>query len=31
MKLSDMSQLDELMDETAYHSYVKESEEEWYS
>ena len=28
MKLSDMSQLDDLMDEAAYDAYVKESEEE---
>ena len=28
MKLSDMSQLDGLMDETAYNDYVKESEDE---
>ena len=30
MRLSDMSQLDELMDETSYDNYVRESEEEWY-
>jgi hypothetical protein len=29
MKLSDTSQLDDLMDETAYNEYVKESEDEW--
>ena len=28
MKLSDMSQLDDLMDEAAYDAYVRESEEE---
>jgi glycine cleavage system H lipoate-binding protein len=28
MKLSDTSQLDDLMDETAYNEYVKESEDE---
>ena len=29
MKLSNMSELDDLMDEAAYSNFVKESEEEW--
>jgi hypothetical protein len=30
MKLSDLSQLDELMDEAEYNDFVKETEDEWF-